>query len=159
MEGDKMPKLNKRGFTLVELLMVMIILGIISGFSMVLIRNIQEKNRDRKYEVYIDSLIAGAKLYVDSYAEYDFTSNWTCYDISFEALENKMLAKDFPDKNISCKKNRYNGGKYTYIRVINNSGKYKYEYFVEFTTDNDPYHYLTRENISSKTLSCTKIDT
>lgn len=60
---------EKNGFTLVELLVTMIILGIISVLAFPMLRGLKESNDKRKYKAYSDSALLSAKLYVDSYGE------------------------------------------------------------------------------------------
>ena len=94
---------NKKGFTLVELLVVVVILGIITGLSIPLIRNIQENNKDREYTAYMDSLIYSAKLYVDSYGEDLFGRHKSgCALIKYKNMVDKGLLKDIPVDKVSC---------------------------------------------------------
>lgn len=58
---------NRKGFTLVELLVTVLILGIVTGLSIPLIRNVQNNNKNREYIAYMDTMKYSAKLYVDSY--------------------------------------------------------------------------------------------
>ena len=60
-------KNNNKGFTLVELLVVIVILGIITGLSIPLLRNVRENNQKKEYNTYMDTLKYSAKLYIDSY--------------------------------------------------------------------------------------------
>lgn len=115
--------MNRKGFTLVELLVAVVILGIISGMSIPVIRNIQLKNENRKFQVYGDSLISAAKLYRDSY-EQDLFGHHTsgCALISYEELVEKNLLKDFPDSNVSC------NDEHTLVRVVKINNKYGYSY-------------------------------
>ena len=84
--------MNRRGFTLVELLVAVAILGIITGMSIPLIRNIREKNEQKKYNTYGDSLISASKLYRDSYEEDLFGhKNSGCALVSYSQLKEKNL--------------------------------------------------------------------
>ena len=64
-----MRRRNNKGFTLVELLVTISILGIVSVMAMPIVRNIVEANNMKKFITYKDSVESSAKLYVDSYAE------------------------------------------------------------------------------------------
>ena len=48
---------NSKGFTLVELLVAIVILGIITGLSFPALRTIKEKSNKTKYETYQKALI------------------------------------------------------------------------------------------------------
>ena len=64
---EKKKKRKKiKGFTLVELLLTISILGLITAMSIPVIRNIIEANTLKKYATYKDSVETSAKLYVDS---------------------------------------------------------------------------------------------
>ena len=112
---------NKRGFTLVELLVVVVILGIITGFSIPLIRNARNSNQQKEYTTYMDSLKYGAKLYVDSYGEDLFGRHKSgCSIIYYSELEKKGLVKDIQIDGVSCNSNE------TFVKVVKIDGKYGY---------------------------------
>lgn len=114
---------NKKGFTLVELLLTILILGIISGLSIPLIRDIKSKNEIKKYNSYGDSLINAAKLYRLSY-EIDLFGNKDsgCALITYNQLKEKELIKSFPDSKISCNDSK------TRVRIVKLNNKYGYSY-------------------------------
>ena len=58
---------DKRGFTLTELLVVVVILGIVAGLSIPLIRNLTTTFEKRKYQSYADNVLHASKLYNDAY--------------------------------------------------------------------------------------------
>ena len=60
---------KKNAFTLVELLVTIVILGIITGFSIPLIRNIRSAQEKKQYETYRTSLSYASKVYADSFSE------------------------------------------------------------------------------------------
>ena len=60
---------NSAGFTLIELIVVIAIMGIILILALPLVSKIQEANKDRKFQVYQSSIARGAKLYIDSNAK------------------------------------------------------------------------------------------
>ena len=116
---------GKKGFTLTELLVVIVILGIITGISIPLIRNLGEKNGRRKYTTYADSMQYSAKLYVDSYNEDLFGHHVSgCAYISYKQLEEKGLLKDIPEADISCNSEN------TFVKVVKLNTKYTYTEFL-----------------------------
>ncbi len=116
---------NSKGFTLVELLVVMVIIGIVVGLSFPAIRTLQQKNAERKYTTYQNSLKSSAKLYVDSYDEDLFGRKENgCACIKYEELESKKLAKDITVKDISCDTGN------TFVRVNKVGDTYTYDSFI-----------------------------
>ena len=59
----------KRGFTLVEVIVVIAIIGIIFVISLPLIGDLKDSNKDKAYEAYRASFVAASKLYVDMNSE------------------------------------------------------------------------------------------
>ena len=113
---------NKKGFTLVELLVVITIIGIITVLALPGVQQLQERNRDKKFKSYSDALKSGGKLFTDSYADDMFGMQGNgCYDISFAELSGKSLIKDFKTDGISCDNDR------TFVQVKRVNGKYSYK--------------------------------
>lgn len=112
---------NNQGFTLVELIVTIAIMGIITMLALPSVQNIQNKNTKKKYETYRDTLLTGAKLYTDSYSDDMFGYNVSgCYDISYTELKDKNLIKDIKIKGDTC-----DNGK-TFIRVYKRGDDYQY---------------------------------
>ena len=113
---------NKKGFTLVELLVVIVILGIVSGLSIPLIRNIRENNEKKEYITYMNTVKYSAKLYVDSYGEDMFGKRKSgCSLIRYSDLHQKGLLKDIPIDKVSCASDDN-----TFVKVVKIDGKYGY---------------------------------
>ena len=114
--------MNKKGFTLSELLVVVVILGIISGLSIPLIRNLTAGFEKRKYESYANSVLSAGKLFNDSYGEDLFGHNeYGCAYITYDKLVERRLLNDIEIEGMSCNSPK------TYIRVIKQKDKYGYK--------------------------------
>ena len=112
---------NKKGFTLVELLVSVVILGVVVGMAFPIIRRLRENNQDTQYTTYKSSLTYGAKLYVDSYSQDLFGYNDSgCAIISYNQLEERKLAKDIDINDVSC------ASEDTYVLVVKFKGKYTF---------------------------------
>ena len=113
---------NKKGFTLVELLVVIVILGIVTGLSIPLLRNIRENNEKKEYITYMDTVKYSAKLYVDSYGEDMFGKRKSgCSMIRYSDLHEKGLLNDIPIDKVSCASDDN-----TFVKVVKIDGKYGY---------------------------------
>ena len=113
--------MNKKGFTLVELLVTMVIIGIITGISIPLIRNISASMTMRKYKLYSNVVLNSGKLYNDAYADDLFGRKKAgCYYVKYSELEEKKLLKDIDMTNISCNSDE------TYVKIVKYENKYYY---------------------------------
>ena len=113
--------MKQKGFTLVELLVVIVILGVITAISIPLIRNVQEGNEKKQYTTYMDSLKYSAKLYVNSYEEDLFGhSKSGCAIIRYSQMEEKGLLKDITVPDISCNSEN------TFVKVVKMEDQYSY---------------------------------
>ena len=112
---------NNKGFTLVELLLVIVIMGIITAISIPLIRNIREGNEDKQYTTYTDSLKQSAKLYLNSYEEDVFGREESgCAIVTYKQLKESDLIKDIPIDKTTCE------GEETFVKIVKKEGKYTF---------------------------------
>ena len=96
-------KLNNKGFTMVELLVAMAIMGLLVIMAFPAIRAIQTNNTNTKYEEYGKAVVSAAKLYVDSYGEDVFdSSNNQKRAVNLDQLVNKDLIKDINVSESTC---------------------------------------------------------
>ena len=150
---------NSKGFTLVELLVVIVIIGVITMMAWPMISRMQNDNKADQYKKYGEAMISAAKLYVDSYEEdiFRYEDDLTelereqgqCAFITFQDLKSNSLIKDFDYNEISCNSDS------TFVRVTRKDGKYKYKYFLGCgnkksggakLSDSDIYYTLPKEN-------------
>ncbi len=117
-----MNKLNKKGFTLVELLVAISVLAVVMIIALPQISNVKNTNQTTKYKKYAESIVSSAKLYTDSYAEDMFGNNKSgCVDVPYSELRNKDLVKDIKIDGATCNNSS------TYIRVRKANDHYFYE--------------------------------
>ena len=116
---------RNKGFTLTELLVTIVILGIVVGMSIPLIKNIQTNSENKKYNTYMDSLLSGAKLYNDAYNEDLFGNNKNgCAYITYEEMSKKNMIKDIQVDNMTCDTDN------TFVKVVKVGDKYSYKGFL-----------------------------
>ena len=96
--------MNNKGFTMVELLVAMAIMGLLVIMAFPTIRAVQTNNTNTKYEEYGKAAISAAKLYTDSYGEDIFDPDISSQfdSISFDKLVTKDLLKDINVSGSSC---------------------------------------------------------
>ena len=97
-------KKNNKGFTMVELLVTMAIMGLLIIMAFPTIRAIQTNNNNTKYKEYGTSAISAAKIYADSYAEDLFASEQSneFKVVNFDELAKKDLIKDINISEATC---------------------------------------------------------
>ena len=95
---------SEKGFTMVELLVSMAIMGLLVIMAFPTIRAIQTNNKNKKFEEYGKSVVSAAKLYVDSYGEdiFDPTKSSQRYQLNFDDLVKKDLIKDINMSDTTC---------------------------------------------------------
>ncbi len=96
--------INSKGFTMVELLVAMAIMGLLVIMAFPTIRAVQTNNTKKKYEAYGDTVVSAAKMYVDSYGMDLFDPDRVNEQqlIKVEDLVKKDLIKDINISDSSC---------------------------------------------------------
>ncbi len=118
-------RIKEKGFTLVELLVAISIMSIILIMAIPSIGAIQQRNANKRYKNYGETLISSGKLYTDSNNIDMFGYEQDgCYDIKFESMVDKKLAKDIDYKDVTCADKTL---KRTFVRVKRLDGQYKYQ--------------------------------
>ena len=114
--------MNKRGFTLIELVVVIAIMGVILILALPQVSKIQQANKDKKYDAYHASVERGAKLYIDTYAKDLFGNNNSgCVTVEYSKLKKQNLAKDFGSSEVTCSEDSE-----TYVEVRKVNSEYLY---------------------------------
>ena len=147
---------NTKGFTLVELLVTISILGIITGMAIPLIRNIQSSQSERKFATYGKAMLSSAKLYKNSYEEDLFGHNRSgCANVKLNNLIEKDLIEDFPDKEITC--NIDTETQKTEVSIVKIDGQYGYSYELYCANKGDESSIERKHHIESsrKLDTCT----
>ena len=83
-----MKKLNKKGFTLVELLVVIVILVVIMSIAIPSITSSLERSKQKEYDAKVKLIISAAELYFDKHRNsYPISSNTsTSYQVDISEL-------------------------------------------------------------------------
>lgn len=128
--------LKEKGFTLIEVIVTLAIIGVILIIALPRIGDLRDSNKDKKYEAYSDSVLAGAKLYVDSESK-DMFGNYTsgCATIKYNDLKRKSLVKDFGERNVNVDVDN------TYVEVRKANEYYQYTLSIILRDDDNKVLY------------------
>ena len=116
----------KKGYTLVEMLAAITVMGILLIIAIPSARKILEQNKYRKYEAYKETLKRAAAIYTDSH-EKDMFGDYDngCRRVTYFELKQAQLIRDFQEKGVTC---AYPSSFSTYVQVTKLKNKeYDYE--------------------------------
>lgn len=146
-------KNNRQGFTLVELIVVIAIMGVILILALPQVTQIQSANKTKKYATYKDSFTAAAKIYVDNHKVDLFGNKETgCVTITYDDLKRDNLIKDFSEKGVNC---NYNDA--TKIDVTKNYDQYYYATDITCTKDGKQV-YQKKDSSDAGAVTCNAKD-
>lgn len=95
--------MNKKGFTLIELVVAIAVMGVIMVIALPAINTFTGDNDMKKFIAYEKTLKSAAKLYTDAYDEDLFGyKNTGCQTITYNDLKNKKLIEDISLKGVTC---------------------------------------------------------
>ena len=93
-----------KGFTLIELIAVITVIGLLLLVSFPAINNLMKKNDIKKYEAYYDIAKAAAKAYSMNMEDYIGSVNDEgCIKTTTTDLINKEYLKEIDEKNVECR--------------------------------------------------------
>ena len=139
---------NNKGFTLIEVIVTVVILGIVTLIAFPMISNLSSTLNDKKYDSYNKSIESAAKLYTDSNSIDMFGYYiYGCYKIPYSVLKSKNLIKDIEDKKSDCSNDSG-----TYVYVIKMGEHYLYQSSI-VCVDSHGNEVYNNSNITSSTCT------
>ncbi len=134
--------MKNKGFTLVELLVTISILGILTVIAIPTLRALQTSNAKTQYESYKKSLNVSGKLYNDSYSDDLFgQAEYGCQRVELTELMYKKVAKDIELKDVTC--NIKTKDSFVLVRKFNK--EYKYGSFLYCENNNHVEQYSDKD--------------
>ena len=88
-----MKKLNKKGFTIVELLVVLVILAVIMSIAIPSVTSSIERSKQKQKDAKIKLIVSAAEIYADRYKN-TFSGSVTIEELITKELLTKEEAKD-----------------------------------------------------------------
>ena len=142
--------MNNKGFTMVELLVAMAIMGLLIIMAFPTIRAIQTNDTNKKFETFGKTLLSGAKLYVDSYGEDLFTSSLEneTVDITTAEMIKKQMVENSTVNETNCSESK--------VFVVKYGEDYSYCLYLLCKSGNKVAY---SSNDMNKKAQCKKFDT
>ena len=141
-------RINKKGFTLVELLITITVLGIIMAIAIPLLTKLTSNSKETQSEVFKDSLLVAGRLYNDSYEDDTFgPKQYGCAKVPYSKLLKKGLVKPLESNNFECG--------YT---VVKEDGSEEDSSGIIIRKVKDKYYYETIMFCKDKNKSANEVD-
>lgn len=91
---DNMNNINQKAFTLIEMLVVIIIIGIILAIAIPSVRNITNQNKNKIYQTHMEIVEVKTKLLMDQYKGELLSKKENCFQIDYqELLKNEWITE------------------------------------------------------------------
>ena len=81
--------LNKRAFTLIEMLVVVVILGVVLAIAIPAVSNLASGNRQKMYQVHMNIVEEKTKLFIDQHKGELRSMSATCFQVNYQNLLNQ----------------------------------------------------------------------
>lgn len=119
--------MKKNGFTLVELIITILIMGIIMIVAFPSVTKLGQTNKYKKAVSYGESMVESAKLYVEQHQEdmWEGLENTGEKEVGIEDLRNTDLLKGYTDKKDTCDTGE--------VKIKRTGSKNNFSYSYEYT--------------------------
>ena len=133
--------MKKKGFTLIEMLVVIVLIGVVIGISMPSVRKLTYTNKKRRYDQLEQMVGEAVKLYVKSHRGIMENSSKDCFSIQYAVLLKEGYIEE---EDLSCTGN--------IVAERTNDGKgYNYHFYL---TCRDKHGNILHEPTESEPLTC-----
>ena len=94
-----MNRKNKKAFTLVEMLVVVVILGVVLAIAIPSVSNLISGNRNKMYQAHMNIVEEKTKLFIDQHKGELMSENATCFQVNYQTLLNQEI---ITESDIHC---------------------------------------------------------